>query len=67
MESAPMRVYKASSWWLAYASGKTDVRVEYANGSIYIGRMLSGLRHGQGRYTGVDGGYHYNGNWVTGM
>eukprot|EP01016_Furgasonia_blochmanni_P006354 TRINITY_DN12554_c0_g1_i1.p2 TRINITY_DN12554_c0_g1~~TRINITY_DN12554_c0_g1_i1.p2 ORF type:complete len:147 (-),score=23.02 TRINITY_DN12554_c0_g1_i1:59-499(-) len=37
----------------------------YADGSIYEGGMLNGLRHGQGKFSYKSGG-RYEGSWVHG-
>ena len=34
----------------------------YSDGSIYIGKLKNGLRHGLGRFVSVDGSF-YEGSW----
>lgn len=59
-----MKVFKNhESWPLNFATGRKDVRVEYADGSSYEGRVRYGVKDGQGIYTSADKGFYYKGNW----
>jgi len=41
------------------------VRIDYSNGSVYVGEIVSGKPHGQGTFTSPNG-YKYEGEWKDG-
>jgi len=55
--------------WKVSVVKKTDVeepvRLDYSNGSVYVGEIVSGKPHGQGTFTSPNG-YKYEGEWKDG-
>ncbi len=55
--------------WKVSVVKETDVeepvRIDYSNGSVYVGEIVSGKPHGQGTFTSPNG-YKYEGEWKDG-
>ena len=55
--------------WKVSVVKETDVeepvRLDYSNGSVYVGEIVSGKPHGQGTFTSPNG-YKYEGEWKDG-